>query len=321
MPRLQMGRPARLRNLGQTVAMETPNSWSSFADGRAAATALVPEAARALLALEAAAWHEADAGLAALAARVCAQQLGIPPMLPPPGIAAPSTVSVEAERAATAFAQQFTVDVSGIDDPLRGELGAQLGEATLPFAQVVYVVDITPRAWLLLDKLFGSPSGPPEAVDVVPYSDAFEVMLKEIAKLDALDAITTELVRLRGARQHECRICKSRRSRTAILAGADESTFEAVDFYETSDLPERIKTALRLTDAFIWQPGYVSDALLAEVRAAFTPREAVELVLDLARNSANKVAVAFAADGAVVTEGIELYEIDDNGELFAGMSL
>ena len=226
-----------------------------------------------------------------------------------------------AERTAAAFAEQFSIDVSLIDDAMRGELGAQLGAETLPFVQVVYIVDITPRAWLLLDRLFGGASGPAEPIEVVPYSEAFETMLTGIAKLNALDSVTMELVRLRGARQHQCRICKSRRSRSAILAGADEATFESVDFYETSDLPERIKTALRFTDAFIWQPGYVTDALLDEVRAAFTPVEAVELVLDLARNAANKVAVAFAADDAVVTEGIELYEIDENGDFFAGMSL
>ena len=51
-----------------------------------------------------------------------------------------------------------------------------------------------------------------------------------------LDAVATELIRLRGARQHECRLCKSRRNLTAINAGADDATFEAVDHYADSAL-------------------------------------------------------------------------------------
>jgi alkylhydroperoxidase family enzyme len=293
------------------------SDWDASTDRNAALDALVPAAYRSLRGVEAAAWADADADLAALAAAVCAATVRLPGAGPAPDLAALEPRA----RAAAAFAEQFSIDVSSIGDEHRGALFTQLGDDAMGFAQALYAADVLPRAWLILDRLFGAPTEPLPPVPVVPYADAFDVMLKEIAKLGALDAVLTELVRLRGARQHQCRICKSRRSRTAMLAGADDSTFAAVDFYETSDLPERTKTALRLTDAFIWQPGAVSDALIEEVRAAFTPAEAAELVLDLARNASNKVAVAFGGDEAVVTDGVELYEIDEHGELFAGMSL
>ena len=48
--------------------------------------------------------------------------------------------------------------------------------------------------------------------------------MRQVARLDTLDPVLTELVRLRGARQHECRLCGSRRSVAAIGAGAEEAT-------------------------------------------------------------------------------------------------
>jgi alkylhydroperoxidase family enzyme len=311
------------------------SAGSSYTDGWSAALTLAPSAARGLRALEVAAWREADASLADLAARVCALQVGLEPMTAPAGVQVPDRVrSVDAWRSdpsvsatqqtAAAFAEQFTLDVSCIDDALRGALVGALGADVGSFVSVLYIVDVTPRAHLLLDRLFGPSSNDGSGAEtwpVVSYAEAFDVMLKEIAKLDALDPIVSELVRLRGARQHQCRICKSRRSRTAILAGANDATFDSVDLYETSDLPERTKTALRLTDTFIWQPAHVSDELVADVRARFSPAEAVELVLDLARNAANKAAVAFGVDTAVVDDGVELYEIDEHGDVLAGMAL
>jgi hypothetical protein len=46
------------------------------------------------------------------------------------------------------------------------------------------------------------------------------------------------------------------------------------------------------------------------------PAAATELTLDIVRNSANKIAVAFGADGARVETGVEYYDIDvSTGEL------
>jgi hypothetical protein len=46
----------------------------------------------------------------------------------------------------------------------------------------------------------------------------------------------------------------------------------------------------------------------------------VELVLDVARNAANKIAVAFGADEAHVTDGVEFYDVDERGELVYGLT-
>jgi alkylhydroperoxidase family enzyme len=86
---------------------------------------------------------------------------------------------------------------------------------------------------------------------------ALEAMLPEIARLSALDPFTTELVRLRGARAHNCRMCKSLRNVRAVESGGDEATFDKIDLYERSDLAERHKVALRLADAMLWTPARI----------------------------------------------------------------
>jgi len=149
---------------------------------------------------------------------------------------------------------------------------------------------------------------------------ALEAMLPEIARLSSLDPFTTELVRLRGARAHNCRMCKSLRNVRAVESGGDEATFDKIDLYERSDLAERHKVALRLVDAMLWTPARFPAGLAAEVRAHFTREQQVELVLDVTRNGLNKFAVAMGADGIGVGEGIGYYDTDANGELVYGLT-
>ena len=148
----------------------------------------------------------------------------------------------------------------------------------------------------------------------------FDELIKTIARMGDVDPVTTELVRLRGARQHNCRICQSTRSVQAITAGADESMFTKVDWYETTDLSERHKVALRLTDTVITQPTEITPELVLQVRKYFEPGEVVEIVFDILRNSAQKVAVALAADDAHVTEGVEYYDLAEDGEVLFGQA-
>ncbi len=80
--------------------------------------------------------------------------------------------------------------------------------------------------------------------------------------------------------------------------------------------------ALRLTDAMVWSPIAWPPALAAQVRHAFDPFEATELVLDVTRNSANKIAVALGADAAQVADGqLEYYDVGPDGQLAYGLSL
>lgn len=219
--------------------------------------------------------------------------------------------------AVAAFAEQFRADVSRVDMRLRSGFADATGKRMLDVAQMVWIADMSARLTAALDAVF-APSAWWEVPRRVPVADLWaliESFLASVALLDGLDATTTELVRLRGARQHGCRLCTSRRSVAAIEAGADDATFDAVDHHEASDLPPATKAALAFTDAMIWTPLAIPETVVADVRRELTPAQAVELALDVVRNASNKIAVALGADVAAVTEGVELFVVDPDGTL------
>jgi alkylhydroperoxidase family enzyme len=214
-----------------------------------------------------------------------------------------------------AFAEQFVVDVAGTTDEQRGALGAAMGPDTFAFAQALYVVDVFQRGRIALERLFTTPFGPAPTPATGDLWATIEEFMRVVALLHALDPVTTELVRLRGARAHNCRICQSRLSLRAVESAGDEGVF-AADSDDTT-LDEHARAALALADAVIWQPSAIDDALVRRVRGALTDDEIVEIVLDLVRNAANKIAVSLGGDEAIVAEGVEFYDVDADGEVFA----
>jgi hypothetical protein len=65
----------------------------------------------------------------------------------------------------------------------------------------------------------------------------------------------------------------------------------------------------------IWTPDAIPDEVVAGVRRHLSDAQAVELVLDVARNAANKIAVALRADAPEVTDGVQLFTTDMDGTL------
>ena len=226
---------------------------------------------------------------------------------------------------AVAFAEQFVIDVAGMTDELRAAMTAAMGGDAFSFVQVVFVCDVFSRARIALGRLFDTPyvmSASPVEADVDLWT-LLEQFMQTVALLSALDPLTTELIRLRGARVHNCRLCRSRRSVRALDAAGDAGTtlFDEIDDYEHAHFDERQKVALRLTDALVTQPNSIDSALAASVHEYFSVAEIAELVLDVVRNAANKIAVAFGGDAPVVSEGVEFYDIDASGEVVANVDI
>jgi alkylhydroperoxidase family enzyme len=236
----------------------------------------------------------------------------------------------DTDRVVLGFTEQFVMDVAGVSQEQRSSLGAHLDPAEFGgFVTALYLLDYGQRTQMAFDKLF-----PGAQVEVLTAAASalparglslqgdVDGLLMAIARLDSLDMVTTEVVRLRGARRHNCRICQSTRSVKALDAGADEAMFDKIDHYETSDLSESHKVALRLTDALITQPDEIDPSVVAQVHQYFAPAQIVELVLDVTRNSCQKVAVALAVDDPHVTSGVELYALTDDGDVeFLGAPL
>jgi alkylhydroperoxidase family enzyme len=230
----------------------------------------------------------------------------------------PITVTGDSDARAegcVAFAEQFVVDVAGTTDEQRAALGAAMGAATFTFVQALYVVDMFQRGRIALERMFGAPFGAPSDPTTGDLWAALEEFMRVVALERTLDPVTTELVRLRGARAHDCRICQSRLSLRAVESAGDDALFSAD--VDDSEFTERQRSALVLADAVIWQPTTIDDALVADVRAHLTDAEIVEIVLDLVRNAANKIAVSLGGDEAAVSDGIEYYDVDATGDVFA----
>ena len=227
------------------------------------------------------------------------------------------------------FALQFSVDVSSVSDRQRRDLFRLLGDQAATFTAAVFVMDFLPRTRAALEAVAAGEG--PGAGDVpqgergagspdLPIWDALTTLIREVPRLDALDPVTSELVRLRGARQHQCRLCQSLRSRPALVAGADEDLFLQVDDYEISILEPLQKAALAFTDAMIWTPAHL-EAEARRLAGLASAEQRVEVVLDVTRNALNKIAVALGADAAHVEDGIEIYDVDAGGELVYGLTL
>ncbi|MGE3619831.1 MAG: carboxymuconolactone decarboxylase family protein [Acidimicrobiia bacterium] len=234
--------------------------------------------------------------------------------LPGPVVGAPAG-PVGAGDPRVAFAEQFVVDVSRVSDEQRSALHATLGEEAVPFVQALFVTDYTRRVRHVLGRLF------PGAALVDPaaggrdggelVATAFELM-PAVVRLPGPDPVLRELVRLRIATQHNCRQCRSLRTASAVQAAGGLDFFDGLESYEDrADLSSRDRVALGLVDAVLWQPADVGDDRVAEVRAAFTPAEATELVLFVLRCAWAKVTVSLGRDAARVTEGVEMYDVDE----------
>ncbi len=172
--------------------------------------------------------------------------------------------------ACVAFAEQFVVDVSGTTDAQRGALGAAMGADTFTFVQALYVVDVFQRGRIALERIFATPYGPVAAPETGDLWGELEEFMRIVALDTALDPVTTELVRLRGARAHDCRICQSRLSLRAVETAGDEALF-ASDADDAA-LTERQRAALALADAVIWQPTSIDGELVTRVRTELQRR-------------------------------------------------
>lgn len=329
-----------------TLTPASTPDWSTAAGLPAPWAAIWPAPSASFADATALVWEAVDPALADLCRSRVAMLLGNPAPAPRAGLGAAHEAKVaelsqwptsprftSTDRVCLAFTEQFVMDVGSMTPELVAPVADALGEGTAAFVQALFLLDMDVRMAIVLPRLFGVAAPPGEATGAgdggraadgagpadgssVDLWASIETMLSTVARMGELDAVTGELIRLRGARFHKCRICQSRRSLAALDAVGDVSELDKVDAYEMSDLPEPQKVALRLTDVMVTQPAPgLTDTLVDAVRDAFTPAQAVEIVYDVARNATNKFAVALGVDAPVVTEGVELFDIDGSGEV------
>lgn len=234
------------------------------------------------------------------------------------------------DNVATEFAEQFMIDVSGITDADRESLAAQFpGEAMREFVTSLYILECTYRLSLIAQMLLGDDEDPSIAIDFAENSvvstelpsirDSLKDYQDAVVRGTDLDPVTTELVRLRCARTHNCRICQTLRLSDARAAGADDTMTAKVDFYELSDLDESHKIALRITDALITRPDTLSLETVIAARANYSPEQLAELCFDITKWSTQKIHVALGTDEADALpkneQGMSFFGFDDLGHV------
>jgi alkylhydroperoxidase family enzyme len=252
---------------------------------------------------------EGEAGRNALVREVCGRALSLPPLV--------AQGPADDDPQLADFAEQFAVDVSVISRHQRAAFLTTLGKKAFHMASLIFIGDFVPRVRAGLTALGFAPVVEPVVWD--RDTDPVDLLLNQFAPtvgaLRVLDPVTTEVVRLRGAEQHNCRLCKSLREGAALDAGGNEPLYSDIEHYESSDLlDERQKAALRYVDALIWTPSKIDADVTAGVREHFSDAEALEITLDVMRNAANKIAVALGGDAARVEQGTERYFLGLDGQ-------
>jgi AhpD family alkylhydroperoxidase len=320
----------------RTVDVDRGTVWSL----PRALSRLQPDACALLVALNERVWQVSDPGLLELVRVRVAQLIGNPAALRMRSPYADATVVPEAkllalpgypgsplfsaaERDTLAFTEQFLMDVGGTDATARAGLIEHFGaDGARELVSAIYVVEFTQRLQLIAGRVLDDDASSPALVSPPPVGDASPAdLLKEyqaaVMRGNTLDPMTTELIRLRCARTHRCRICQTLRLADARAAGVDEEITAQIDFYERSDLPDRAKVALRVTDAFIIRPDLLSDTVAEQARMSFEPAELASLCLGITKWSTQKIHVALDTDGADGLEtdddGVALLSFDETG--------
>ena len=301
---------------------------------------LQPDACGLLVALNERVWQVSDPGLLELVRVRAAQLIGNPAALRVRSPYADVTAVPEskllavpdypgsplfsaAERDVLGFTEQFLIDVGGTDATARAGLIEHFGaDGARELVSAIYVVEFTQRLQLIAARVLDDDASSRALVSPPPVGDASPAGLltayqAAVVRGSTLDPMTTELIRLRCARTHRCRICQTLRLADARAAGVDEVITAQIDFYERSDLPDRAKVALRVTDAFITRPDMLSGTVAEQARMSFEPAELASLCLGITKWSTQKIHVALGTDGAdglaTDDDGVALFGFDETG--------
>lgn len=125
------------------------------------------------------------------------------------------------------------------------------------------------------------------ALGLVPETlDHYMALNRRIWESGPLGPAEIEIARLRNARKVNCVFCKSVRYDIARADGLSEDKVAKIeDDYRESDLSDREKLILAFTDQFLNDPGGLTEALKAQLKAVFRADELVHLSLVVAHFS------------------------------------
>lgn len=111
-----------------------------------------------------------------------------------------------------------------------------------------------------------------------------------------IDPVVHECIRLFNAGYQGCEYCMNARAAVAVQSGLNETMVEKLQRFESSDLPERIKAALRITNAVASGPATLTRDIWEGARRFFSEQEVVDIVLLSVHTTASKVTIILGLD-------------------------
>jgi AhpD family alkylhydroperoxidase len=111
-----------------------------------------------------------------------------------------------------------------------------------------------------------------------------------------IDPVVHECIRLFNAKYQGCTYCMNARAGIAVQSGLTEDIVEKLARFETSDLPEQIKAALRITSAIASAPQMVTPELIDAAREHFSEQEIVDIILLSMHTTSSKVTITLGLD-------------------------
>ncbi len=142
-----------------------------------------------------------------------------------------------------------------------------------------------------------------EAADSPAAAIAIPIELSRLAGIPVatkksfqLDPVLHELIRIYNAKVQDCQYCQNARQAVAVQAGMSEDMVSALTNFERSDLPERIKAALRITAAVSTNPGLLSDDIWEDAARFYSQQELVDIVLLSMHTTASKCTITLGLD-------------------------
>lgn len=151
-----------------------------------------------------------------------------------------------------------------------------------------------------------------------PLEGAIGDFAAAAVRAETVDPLITELVRLRCAQIHDCRLCGSLRLRDALDAGFEESMQRKLADYENSDFSPAIVAALKLCDAMIMRPAWADAALKEELHRHFDNQQIAELCLDIMKWSQQKALVALRMESPLAATPLVLTFDEQGHPVFGG---
>ena len=111
-----------------------------------------------------------------------------------------------------------------------------------------------------------------------------------------IDPLVHECIRLFNANYQGCEYCLNARAAVAVQAGLNEDIVGKLTRFESSDLPEKVKVALRIANAISSAPSSLTKELWEETRKFYTEQEVVDLVLLSVHTTSSKVTITLGLD-------------------------